>query len=251
MAQQLDPVRTRDMEENKEPRSALIAGATGLVGGFLLDRLLQEDLYREVKALVRRPLERQDRKLSTAVVDFDQLADSTDAPRVDDVFCCLGTTIKKAGSKAAFRKVDQDYVAALAHLTRAAGARRFLLVSSIGADPAAGNFYLSVKGAAEEAVRACGFPELHVFRPAQLLGPRQEDRPGERLAIVAARLVTPFLLGGWRRFRPVQARPSPWRWSRQRGPGKLGYRSVPSTKSSDSPSSGDTLSDTRTASLRC
>ena len=188
------------------PRSALIAGATGLVGGFLLDKLLQEDLYRHVRALVRRPLDRQHPKLTTVVADFDRLDEGAEGFRVDDVFCCLGTTIKKAGSQATFRKVDHDYVATIARLARAAGTRRFLLVSSIGADATTRNFYLSVKGAAEEAVAACGYPEFHVFRPGPLTGPRQENRSGERSAIFAMRLVSPLLVGGLRRFRPVHAR---------------------------------------------
>ncbi len=193
-------------EENQAPRSALIAGATGLVGGFLLDSLLKEDLYHHVGALVRRPLDRQHPKLRSVVADFDRLDETADDFRVDDVFCCLGTTIKTAGSQAAFRKVDHDYVATIARLGRAAGARRFLLVSSIGADASTSNFYLSVKGAAEDAALACGYPELHVFRPGQLTGPRLENRPGERAAILVTRLVTPLLGGGLRRYRPVHAR---------------------------------------------
>ncbi len=190
----------------RKPRSALIAGATGLVGGFLLDRLLQQRLYRDVRALVRRPFDRQHPKLTTVVADFEQLDENAEDFQVDDVFCCLGTTIKKAGSQAAFRRVDHDYVATIARLARAAGARRFLLVSSIGADAATSNFYLSVKGSAEEAVEACGFPELHIFRPSLLTGPRPEKRSGERAATFATRLVSPLLVAGLRRFRPVHGR---------------------------------------------
>jgi uncharacterized protein YbjT (DUF2867 family) len=197
--------RAPEFEDLLASRSALIVGATGLVGGFVLDRLLQEDLYHEVRVLVRRAHDRQHPKLKTLVVDFDQLDEHPEGFEVDDVFCCLGTTIKKAGSQAAFRQVDHDYVAALAHLARAAGARRFVLVSSIGADPATSNFYLSVKGAAEEAVAACGFPELHIFRPSALMGPREESRPGERVGILVTRLVAPLLVGGLRRLRPIHA----------------------------------------------
>ncbi|NJL27623.1 MAG: NAD(P)H-binding protein [Thermoanaerobaculia bacterium] len=187
-------------------RSALIAGVTGLVGGFLLDQLLDDDLYGSITALVRRPLDRENPKLKTVIADFDRLEASGEALRVDDVFCSLGTTIKKAGSQAAFRKVDHDYVAALARLSRAAGTQRFLLVSSIGAASGVSNFYLSVKGAAEEAVTACGFPELHVFRPSLLTGPRQEQRSGERAAIFASRFLGPLLIGGLRRYRPMDVR---------------------------------------------
>ncbi len=200
------PDRGNPRAPELEDRTALIAGATGLVGGFLLDRLLQEDLYREVRALVRRPFERRHPKLTTIVADFDQLDENAADFQVDDVFCCLGTTIKKAGSQAAFRRVDHDYVAAVARLARAAGAHRFLLISSVGANAATSNFYLSVKGAVEEAVAACAFPEVHVFRPSLLIGPRQERRPGERAAAFAAPLVAPLLVGGLSRYRPVHAR---------------------------------------------
>lgn len=189
-----------------DPRTALIAGATGLTGGYLLDMLLEDSLYQDVKALVRRPLDRQHPKLEDLVADYDRLDEIPDAFHVDDVFCCLGTTIKTAGSQAAFRKVDLEYVVTIARLARAAGACRFLLVSSIGANPATSNFYLSVKGAAEDAVEACGYPELHIFRPGPLTGPRQENRPGERFGILFTRLLTPILVGGLRRFRPVHAR---------------------------------------------
>ncbi|MCP3997612.1 MAG: NAD(P)H-binding protein [bacterium] len=193
-------------ETSRDSRSALIAGATGLVGGILLERLLQEDLYRDVRALVRRPVDLSHPKLTIVITDFDQLEEETEDLQVDDVFCCLGTTIKKAGSQAAFRKVDRDHVTTIARLTRAAGARRFLLVSSIGANAATSNFYLSVKGAAEEAVEACGFPEFHIFRPSLLTGSREEPRPGERVLNVAMRFVAPLLAGRLRRFRPVHAR---------------------------------------------
>jgi uncharacterized protein YbjT (DUF2867 family) len=195
-----------EVADSPPSRSALIVGATGLVGGFLLDGLLKSSLYREVRVVARRSVDRAHVKLTEVVADFDQLEDVAMRFGVDDVFCCLGSTIKKAGSEAAFRKVDHDYVSTMARLTRAAGARRFLLVSSIGADSASANLYLKVKGDAERSVEACGFPALHVFRPSLLTGPRQEHRRAERAATVAMRFVVPLLTGGLRRYRPVHAR---------------------------------------------
>lgn len=192
--------------DNPTSRRALIAGATGLIGGFLLGELLEDDLYASVHALVRRPLEREHPKLEQIVVDFEKLDENADAFHVDDVFCCLGTTIKKAGSEEAFRRVDHDYVVEIARLARGAGARRFLLVSSIGADAEASNFYLSVKGETEDDLEALGYPELHVFRPSVLMGSRDDNRPAERAGIVLARLTTPLLLGRLRRYRPIEAR---------------------------------------------
>lgn len=190
---------------NATPRSALIVGSTGLVGGFLLDHLLDDDLYRQVHALVRRPLDRQHPKLQQVVVDFDQLDGHDGAFEVDDAFCCLGTTIKNAGSQEAFRRVDHDYVVEIARRARAAGAQRFLLVSSVGADASAGSFYLQVKGETEEAVGALGYPQLHIFHPSILTGPRQESRPAERLGILVSRLLSPLMLGPLRRYRPTPA----------------------------------------------
>jgi uncharacterized protein YbjT (DUF2867 family) len=191
-----------------EPRQALVAGATGLVGGHVVERLLADAAYGAVTALGRRPLELSHPDLTSAVVDFDRLDQAAGALAADDVFCCLGTTRKQAGSEAAFRKVDQEYVVALARLARQAGAERFLLVSSVGANARSGNFYLRVKGETEDAVAALGYPTFHVFRPSFLLGDRPEARTGERLGILAARALDPLvaLLKPLARYRPVHAR---------------------------------------------
>ncbi|MGH8629527.1 MAG: NAD(P)H-binding protein, partial [Burkholderiales bacterium] len=125
-------------------RSAVVAGATGLVGGFVLERLLAHADYVRVVALVRRPLRLSHDRLQTEIIDFERFA-SLPGP-VDDVFCCLGTTIAKAGSQAAFRRVDHDHVVALAGAAGQAGARRFLMVSALGADPLSRIFYNRVKG---------------------------------------------------------------------------------------------------------
>ncbi len=190
---------------NQTERTALIAGSTGLVGGFLLDNLLNDALYWQVRVLVRRPLDRRHDKLQEVVVDFDHLEAHDGAFGVDDVFCCLGTTIKKAGSQEAFRRVDHDYVVEIAERARKAGAQRFLLVSSVGADASAGSFYLKVKGETEDAVGGLGYPALHIFHPSILTGPRQESRPVERLSIVVSRLLSPLMLGPLRRYRPTPA----------------------------------------------
>lgn len=184
---------------------ALIAGATGLVGGFLLPLLLDEPSNRRVVALVRRPLALEHPKLTAARVYFDHLDANPALLAAADVYCCLGTTIRAAGSQAAFRAVDHGYVASLAQLSRDQGARRFFLVSVIGADPAARNFYLRVKGEAERAVERVGFDELHVFRPSFLVGPRPERRPLERLSIAFFSAAAPLLAGARRRYRPIAA----------------------------------------------
>lgn len=185
-------------------RSAWVAGATGLIGSFLVDHLLADDRYHRVEALLRRPLEGRDRLIQRQV-DFGDLSTLESEQPLDDAFCCLGTTLKAAGSRQAFRRVDFDYVVSFAAAAQRLGARRLMLVSSIGAEAASNNFYLRVKGEAEEALADVGFEALHVLRPSLLLGPRRERRPGEKLATLTMPLVAPLLLGGLRRYRPIQA----------------------------------------------
>ncbi len=188
-----------------ENRNALLAGATGLVGGHLLDLLLADDCYAAVSALVRRPLALEHGKLDTRVVDFDRLGEVSDPPAVTDVFCCLGSTMKKAGSKAAFRQVDHDYVVAVARLGLAAGGRRFLLISSVGADAASMSFYLRVKGEAEAAVAELRYEAFHIFQPSILIGERDEARLGERVGGAAARVLNSLMVGPLRRYRGIRA----------------------------------------------
>ena len=184
-------------------RTALVAGASGLVGGHLLPLLLADRAYARVVALARRELPARHAKLEQRVVDFGRLDAFSDIPRVDDVFCCLGTTIKAAGSQEAFRLVDHDYVLGLARLGARAGARRFLLVSALGADPASRIFYSRVKGDVEAAVRQLPYEGIQIFRPSFLMGDRPEARIAERLGIPLARVLAPLLVGRLRRYRPI------------------------------------------------
>ncbi|MEU7136788.1 NAD(P)H-binding protein [Streptomyces sp. NPDC046261] len=185
-------------------RSALLAGATGLVGHHLLTQLLGDPRYTHVTVLARRPLALTHDKLDVRTVDFAALG-ADDVPAVDDVYCTLGTTIKKAGSQEAFRAVDQHYTVAVARHARQAGARGIALCSSIGADPRARQFYLRVKGDTERDITDLGFESTHIFRPSLLLGHRTENRPGERVMTALAPLTTPILAGPLRRYRPIAA----------------------------------------------
>lgn len=183
-------------------RTALIAGASGLVGQHLLSGLLHSQVYGRVIALVRRPLELQHNKLEQRIVDFGALRKEPDLA-ADDVFCCLGTTIRVAGSEAAFRTVDHDYPLALAQLAHANGARRFLLVSALGADPRAKVFYNRVKGETERDIAALGLPACWYLRPSLLDGARTESRPGERIGLLIGRAVAPLMCGALARYRPI------------------------------------------------
>ncbi len=185
-------------------RTALIAGASGLVGRACLRRLLGEPVYTNVVALVRRPLDVSHPKLRTVLMDVER-ADPTLAVTADDAFCALGTTLARAGSKEAFRAVDYAGVLAVADLARQGGARQFVFVSSVGADPATGNFYLSVKGDTEAALGMRGFGALHVLRPGLLLGERQASRPAEAVFRSIAPALNLCLVGPLRRYRAIGA----------------------------------------------
>lgn len=183
------------------PRRALVVGATGLVGREIVALLAADAGVSEIVVLVRRPSEAppDDRRIREVVVDFDALDRNPSLFAVDQVFCALGTTIKKAGSQSAFRRVDFDYPLQVAKLARAAGARHFLLVSALGADAGSSVFYNRVKGELEEALRAIAYPSLTIARPSLLEGDRAEVRPGE---ILGAKLA--FLVPG--RWKPVHVR---------------------------------------------
>jgi uncharacterized protein YbjT (DUF2867 family) len=164
-------------------RIALIAGSTGLIGNQLLLLLLEASEYDKVIALSRKPLDLNHPKLENVTLTIDQL-DQLATLKAEDVYCCLGTTIKQAKSKEAFRKVDFDYPIALAKMLKQNGAQQFLLVSALGANKNSSIFYNRVKGEVEEAVKQMGFAAFHIFRPSLLVGDRKEGRAGEEAAKV-------------------------------------------------------------------
>jgi uncharacterized protein YbjT (DUF2867 family) len=186
-------------------RTAVLLGASGLVGGYCLQTLLADSRYERIVLLGRRELVAvRHPRLGQKVVDFDALIQS-DFAGADEVFCALGTTIRKAGSQQGFRHVDVDYPLAAARLSRQAGAKQFFLVSSVGADAAAKNFYLKTKGELEQEIGKLGFKALHIFRPSLLLGKREEFRLGERIAMSTLPLLNFAMMGGWRRYRAISA----------------------------------------------
>lgn len=181
-------------------KQAVIAGATGLVGGECLKLLL--DRYDSVTAFVRRSTGRAHPNLHERHLDFDRLG-TVEIPPGAHVYCALGTTIKTAGSQEAFRRVDYDYPKMLAERTADAPETRFLLVSSIGANSRSNNFYLRTKGDLEDAVRALPIESVHIFRPSVLVGDRTESRPGEKFGIVMTEAAAFLLLAGLRKYRAM------------------------------------------------
>ncbi len=188
-------------------RTLVLAGATGLVGAAALEAALAQGW--RVAALLRAGRRLPVRQnLETISCDFDAL--DALAPRLAALaptafVCALGTTIRTAGSQAAFARVDRDYVAAFAALGVASGATRFALVSSVGADAGSSNFYLRTKGEAEQAARTAGYAHVEIARPSFLMGARAENRIGERLAIPFARALSPLLAGRLSIYRPIFA----------------------------------------------
>jgi uncharacterized protein YbjT (DUF2867 family) len=165
-------------------RTAIVAGASGLVGGRLTEKLLAHEAYDRVKVLVRKPLDIEHVKLEQIQVNWDRLESYSASLTGNDIFCCLGSTTKKAGDRVTYRKIDLEYPLALARITRANGATHFSLVSSMGADTKSMIFYSRLKGETEEAIAAVGFHSYHIVRPSMLLGDRKEDRTGESAAKV-------------------------------------------------------------------
>ncbi len=188
-------------------RTALVAGATGLVGGHVVEKLLASPRYGEVIVVTRRELALEHPKLRQVLIPLDDMESFLAEARVkaDDAFCALGTTIKVAGSQAAFRKVDHDYVVAFARAAKAAGAQRFMLVTAIGASSASKIFYSRVKGETEEAVAAVGFDTLHIFRPGLLLGARGERRAAESLMMTLSPLLNPLMMGSAAVYKSIDA----------------------------------------------
>jgi uncharacterized protein YbjT (DUF2867 family) len=187
-------------------RVALVAGATGLVGRAVLAGLLADKSYRAVHCVGRRALPLQHPKLVQHTVDFKAAAPFAALPHVDDVFIALGTTIKVAGSQAAFKAIDFEAIVAVAQAARAQGATKLGVVSAMGADPKSAIFYNRVKGEMEQALRDMGFKTLVIARPSMLAGDRgalkQPDRLGERLGLMAMHWLNPIIPNN---YRSIQA----------------------------------------------
>lgn len=192
-------------------KTATVLGTSGLVGRALTQQLIADERYAKITALVRKPLASNDfydpqKKLEPLVIDFEQLQAYQGYFTVDHVYCCLGTTLKKAGSQSAFRRVDFEFVHVAAQLARAQRANGFVWISSVGADAKSHNFYLRVKGELENAILT--MPQLNhaaAVRPSLLLGERADSRPAEEMGIVAGKLLAPLMLGPFKKYRPITA----------------------------------------------
>jgi uncharacterized protein YbjT (DUF2867 family) len=187
-------------------KTALVLGASGLVGNELVKTLIQQNNYEKIHLLVRRPVEFNDPSCEEHIVDFDQLHKYQELFQVTDVFCCIGTTIKKAKSKEAFRKVDYEYTVEAAKISSKSGVEKFLIITAMGSNSKSLIFYNQVKGQVEEALRKLIIPSVHIFRPSLLLGERTEFRFGERIAEKASAFLNLLMVGALRPYKAIEAR---------------------------------------------
>ncbi|WP_454192673.1 oxidoreductase [Paenibacillus sp. Marseille-Q7038] len=189
----------------EQARKAIVIGATGMVGQQLVTQLLEQKPYTEVVTLVREPREFTHPKLKQVVVNWDELEKYESAfHQADDLFCCLGTTIKKAGSQAAFRKVDLEYPITVAKIAERHGIKQFIGISSMGANAKSRVFYSRTKGQFEEEMKKTGIPSVHFVRPSLLIGDRKENRTGEKIGEVLLGWLDPLLkLGKGQNYRAI------------------------------------------------
>lgn len=186
-------------------RTALLIGATGLTGGHCLEALLEDDRYEKVTILVRRTLPLKHQKLEQQVVDFDDLDACAETIQATDLFCCLGTTIKKAGSKEAFCKVDLEYPRELARIASANGVENFAIISAMEASEKSALFYGRIKGQMEQAVAEYPFKGVYLFRPSLLMGEREKFRLAEGVGIKLLTAMPFLLVGSLKKLRPIKA----------------------------------------------
>ena len=185
--------------------TAMVLGATGATGRILMERLLASDVYHKVIVIHYRPTSWATHpKVTEQILSLDQLGSLHCDTSVDEVFCCLGTTIRRAGSRAAFRQVDHDYVIALARWVCANQQPRLHLISAYGANSKSRAFYMRVKGEVETSLKAMGLASLVIYHPSLLHGERDEFRPAEQIGFYALSVLTAIPLQAIRQYRPTR-----------------------------------------------
>jgi len=187
-------------------RKAIIAGASGMIGSELLQIILQDDTYSGVLVIVRKKLSVEHKKLFQLVIDFNHLDKYTSYISGDVLFCCLGSTRKKTPVKSLYYQIDHDFPVNMARLAAKNGVKQFHLVSAIGADPHARNFYSKMKGETARDILQMEIPSLYIYEPSLLTGEREENRTGERFAMAVMKVVDPILFGSWKKYRSVPAK---------------------------------------------
>lgn len=187
-------------------KTALVFGSTGLVGNLLLKELLASDKYDSIKIFVRKPAEITHPKITEYIVNFQNVASFEDKIKGDDLFICLGTTIKKAGSIKIMEEIDCDLPVSITSAACKNGVKRLAVVSSIGANHSSSNYYLKIKGKMEEGIMKYYFENTAIVRPSMLLGERKEKRSGENAGKIFMKIFNPLLYGKMKKYRSIQAR---------------------------------------------
>jgi uncharacterized protein YbjT (DUF2867 family) len=184
-------------------RTALIFGSTGLIGNLLLDELIQSDEYQKILIFVRQTADISQLKITEFIVGFSLPLSFSEKVIGDDIYICLGTTIKKAGSVKKMEEIDRDLPVALASVASANGVKRIAVVSALGANPKSSNYYLRIKGEMEEEIQKLKFENIAIVRPSLLLGERKEKRAGEFIGKVVMKTFKPMLIGKMKKYRGI------------------------------------------------
>jgi uncharacterized protein YbjT (DUF2867 family) len=193
------------MPTQTDNRTALVFGASGLIGNQLVHLLNQDATYSSVILFVRSPLGSNLDKVHEQVVDFSRLPDLAPLIKGDDLYICLGTTRKKAGSVKRVEEIDRDLPVGIARMAAKNQVTRIAVVSSMGADRGSGNYYLRIKGEMEEGIRNIGFEQTIIARPSMLFGPRKEFRLAEKIAGVVMKGIGFLLVGKAAKYRGIEA----------------------------------------------
>jgi uncharacterized protein YbjT (DUF2867 family) len=186
-------------------KTALIIGSTGLIGSHLLHQLLDSNDYIKVITFVKRDTGLKHPKLTQHIINFDPPETYKELVVGDDFFCTIGTTIKNAGSKDAFKKVDFEYPKEFATIALQNNVKQFLIISSLGADANSGNFYLKTKGEIQDFLKECNFESVTILQPSLLLGNRKEFRLGEKIGSFFMKLFSFLLIGNLKKYKPIQS----------------------------------------------
>jgi len=187
-------------------KTAIVFGSTGLIGNLLIEELTKSENYSLIKSFVRQSTGISEPKVEEIVIDFSNTASFSHLITGDDIFICLGTTIKKAGSVANMEKIDRDLPLDIARAALSAGVKGIAVVSSIGASAKASNYYLRIKGQMEDGIMQLPFHRKTIVRPSMLLGERKEKRAGEMVGKVVMTAVKPVLIGKLLKYRAIHGR---------------------------------------------
>ena len=189
----------------KVQATALVFGGSGLIGSHLLDELIHDSYYEMIHVIVRRPIGLDHPRCKVHCIDFDQLEDYRDLFKVTDVYCCLGTTLKQAGTVEKFHRVDYEYPAIIARLAQQCGVKQLAVVSSVGSNENSKNYYLATKGKLEAYLKSLDSMKIYIFKPSMLLGKRKQFRFGELIGKAIFPLLSPFLIRSLTRWKAIFA----------------------------------------------